>query len=137
MQTADVTLRIRNAGNMSARHLRIVDADVDFFDAVDFRSISIDEAHPATNMETYRSDNVLNYLNWSSATYDELLADLRAAATPDEQKAALARIEELWAEEAPALVYNNIVEMIVWSDAVDNLTFNVNTVVFFDQATKA
>lgn len=137
VQTADVTLRIRNAGNMSARHLRIMDADVDFFDAVDFRSISIDEAHPATNMETYRSDNVLNYLNWSSATYDELLADLRAAATPDEQKAALARIEELWAEEAPALVYNNIVEMIVWSDAVDNLTFNVNTVVFFDQATKA
>ncbi|MCB0971521.1 MAG: ABC transporter substrate-binding protein [Acidimicrobiales bacterium] len=99
-------------------------------------SISIDQAHPATNLETYRSDNVLNYLNWTSESYDGLLADLRAATDADGQAPALAAIQELWNEEAPALVYNNVDEMIVWSDEVAGLDFTINTMVFLDQATK-
>lgn len=38
-QYADVSLSIRNTGNLSAKTLNITDADLDFFDAVDFSAI--------------------------------------------------------------------------------------------------
>ncbi|MFI6483468.1 DUF5979 domain-containing protein [Nonomuraea sp. NPDC050663] len=38
-QHADLTLTIRNTGNMSAKYLKIIDQDSDFFDAVDLVSI--------------------------------------------------------------------------------------------------
>lgn len=99
-------------------------------------SISIDQAHPSTNMETYRSDNVLNYLNWTDPSYDDLLADLRAATTEEDMAAALGAIQELWDEQAPALVYNNVNEMIAWGEDVDGVQPTVNTMVYLDKATK-
>ncbi|WP_074712814.1 DUF5979 domain-containing protein [Arthrobacter alpinus] len=38
-QYADVSVSIRNTGNLSAKTLRVTDADADFFDAVDFSAV--------------------------------------------------------------------------------------------------
>ncbi|MGY0485647.1 DUF5979 domain-containing protein [Streptomyces sp. WG-D5] len=48
-QHADMTLTVRNTGNMSAKYLKIVDQDEDFFDAVDLVSIKSNQMPAGAN----------------------------------------------------------------------------------------
>ncbi|MFJ8931651.1 DUF5979 domain-containing protein [Streptomyces sp. NPDC102364] len=48
-QHADMTLTVRNTGNMSAKYLKIIDQDDDFFDAVDLVSIKSNQMPAGAN----------------------------------------------------------------------------------------
>ncbi|WP_425831959.1 DUF5979 domain-containing protein [Streptomyces fractus] len=48
-QHADMTLTVRNTGNMSAKYLKITDQDDDFFDAVDLVSIKSNQMPAGAN----------------------------------------------------------------------------------------
>ncbi|MFJ9176766.1 DUF5979 domain-containing protein [Streptomyces sp. NPDC102360] len=48
-QHADMTLTVRNTGNMSAKYLKITDQDKDFFDAVDLVSIKSNQMPAGAN----------------------------------------------------------------------------------------
>jgi hypothetical protein len=65
---------------------------------------------------------------------DAYLLDLRHAATPEETKAALADIQEVWNETLPMVLVLGYNPVIFWSDAVHGLQFNHRLGIFFDEA---
>ena len=50
------------------------------------------------------------------------------------QKAAMAKIQEIWNRTVPSVVYETIEEVITWDKKVNGLTFTQDSVVYFSDA---
>ncbi|HEY8524950.1 MAG TPA: ABC transporter substrate-binding protein [Acidimicrobiales bacterium] len=71
---------------------------------------------------------------YRSAEMDAALADLQAAATPEEQQAAVEAVQDVWNEDVPAVPLAATPEVILVQDRVGGLVFTSKTVVLFHEA---
>lgn len=70
----------------------------------------------------------------TSPEMDQLIEDLQAAATEQEQLAAAEALQAGWNELAPAMVLGPSAEFNLWQDDVHGVTTNSNTMVLLDEA---
>ena len=62
------------------------------------------------------------------------LVALRDAATVEEQKAAIAQVQQIWEQDSVSAVLGATRSAVIWSDEVAGLRFNQETMVSFAQA---
>jgi peptide/nickel transport system substrate-binding protein len=74
------------------------------------------------------------FTGFSDPAFDESLQELKAAASEDEIRDALAAVQEAWNESVPAVGLAAVETTIAWQDGVEGLTFNENMLVHFDDA---
>ncbi|WP_235738024.1 ABC transporter substrate-binding protein [Nocardioides alcanivorans] len=75
-----------------------------------------------------------NPSGFANATMDELLAELREAASPEEGKPVLAKIEKLWQEEVPGIPLAATGIFLTWSEDVHGIVPTAEGLVHYDQA---
>jgi peptide/nickel transport system substrate-binding protein len=76
-----------------------------------------------------------NFAGYVDADWDAALADLRTASTPEEQRAATARLQERANETIPVIVLSAAEEVIAVRDGVDGLVASNETLLLFGDAT--
>lgn len=96
--------------------------------------LNINDASAWAALDQYRSDSARNITGYGDPRMDAALAELRVASGVEAQAEVLAEIQEIWNETAPSFVYETIEELIAWRPEVRGLTFNLETVVYFDDA---
>jgi peptide/nickel transport system substrate-binding protein len=75
-----------------------------------------------------------NAMNLNNPQIDAVIGEVRAADTPEDKKAALDDLTELWTEVMPSAIFENTRETIVSTQEVHGLRLNVATSVLFDEA---
>jgi peptide/nickel transport system substrate-binding protein len=96
---------------------------------------NIEEEIPFNGMQqNFISDNPSNFTGYADPAMDQAIADLKAAATPEEELAAMADIEEIWAETVPSPIYESLEEMIIADGSVQGLLSNSASTVLFSDA---
>lgn len=89
---------------------------------------------PIARMNQFFSDSVRNRSGYGSEAMDAALAELQIAETPEELKAAMGPVQEIWNEDAIALVYDASEWFIAAQDSVEDLIFNRDVTVMFQDA---
>jgi peptide/nickel transport system substrate-binding protein len=70
----------------------------------------------------------------TSPEMDALLEEFQGAATLEEQQGIMARIQEQWNEQVPALIFGPTPEFMAWSDSVHGVTATNNSMLLLDEA---
>lgn len=65
---------------------------------------------------------------------DALIEEFQGAATPEEQRAVMARIQEQWNKDVPALVFGPMPEFVAWPKTVHGVEGTVNSMILLDDA---
>ena len=73
-------------------------------------------------------------LGYDDPDMNAAMAELKAAATLEDRKAAMAEIQEIWNATMPSALYQAVQEGVIWQDHVHDLTFTQDAVVMFDDA---
>lgn len=89
---------------------------------------------PIARMNQFFSDSVRNRSGYASPEMDAALTELQVAETPDELRAAMGPVQEIWNEDAVALVYDASEWFIAAQDEVEGLIFNRDVTVMFHEA---
>jgi len=93
----------------------------------------VNEAAPSVRMwRWFGPDN--RFTGFHDPDFDAGLRELKAAATLEQSKAALATLQEIWNEQVPSVAIGASGELVAWSDRVHGLTFSENTTALFDKA---
>jgi peptide/nickel transport system substrate-binding protein len=82
----------------------------------------------------FRSDASSNRVGYADPDMDAALDELKAAATVEEQNAALAEIQEIWNETVPSVSLATVEEFVAVSDEVAGVQMTAQTVALFDEA---
>jgi peptide/nickel transport system substrate-binding protein len=97
--------------------------------------ISWREAGPFGRMfATLHSKGNLTVGMPTGAGFDELFAEFQAAATPEEQRDVIARIQEEWNEQVPAVVFGPMPEFMAFGPQLRGVTDTTNSMVLLDDA---
>jgi len=97
--------------------------------------ISWREAGPFGRMyATSHSEGNLSVGMHTGPEMDALIEEFQAAATEDEQRAVMARIQEQWNTDVPALVFGPTAELLTWDDDVHGVVDSTNTLVLLGEA---
>jgi peptide/nickel transport system substrate-binding protein len=97
--------------------------------------LSIREAGPFGRMYAlFGSEGNLTVGMHTGPEMDGLLSELQAAATLEEQKEVLGRIQEQWNEDVPALLFNPAVEMVAWKDELHGVVDTAASIVLLQDA---
>ncbi|TML07222.1 MAG: ABC transporter substrate-binding protein [Actinobacteria bacterium] len=75
-----------------------------------------------------------NAMNLNNAAIDTQIIAIRAAKTDADRKSAFDKINTIWKDEMPSVVYSNTPEVIASNKKVKGLKYNVATTVMFDKA---
>jgi hypothetical protein len=76
-----------------------------------------------------------SFTGFTDPTFDTALRELKAAMEVDDQREALAELQEIWNETVPSAVYAAVPWAQVWDDEkVHGLTFNLQGGMFFTDA---
>ena len=73
-------------------------------------------------------------MNLNNAAIDTQIIAIRAAKTDADRKTAFDKINTIWKDEMPSVVYSNTPEVIASNKKVKGLKYNVATTVMFDKA---
>ncbi|EHR50302.1 ABC-type dipeptide transport system, periplasmic component [Saccharomonospora marina XMU15] len=65
---------------------------------------------------------------------DALLDEFRGAETLEQQRAVMAKIQQQWNEDVPALVYGPTPEFLVWAENIHGVVDTTNSMVLLDKA---
>lgn len=84
--------------------------------------------------ELYNSENPSNHTGYANPKFDAALKELKAAATLEDQKAALAKVQNLWNEDIPGQLLTTVEEAIFVSDNVKGVVAGHNAYVYFGDA---
>ncbi|MEO5840615.1 MAG: ABC transporter substrate-binding protein [Acidimicrobiales bacterium] len=95
---------------------------------------NIGDASPWAALEQWISTSSNNRTGYKDAQMDAAVAELKIASTTATQKAAMAKIQEIWNRTVPSVVYETIEEVITWDKKVNGLTFPQDSVVYFSDA---
>ncbi|HUP71719.1 MAG TPA: ABC transporter substrate-binding protein [Acidimicrobiales bacterium] len=95
---------------------------------------NIGDAMPWAAMDQFVSTSANNRTGYKDPQMDAAVAELKVAATAATQKAALAKIQEVWNRTVPSVVYETIEEVITWDKKVNGLVFTQDSVVYFSDA---
>jgi peptide/nickel transport system substrate-binding protein len=87
-----------------------------------------------TLFNNLHSESLSNWIGYSDPQMDQALDDMKEAATPDDELAALERIQEAWNDTAPLATYEAVEQVALWRDEIKNLVFTQNWMVYFDAA---
>lgn len=85
--------------------------------------ISADDMTAREMLVRYMSDNQKNFLNFSDAEYDDVLARAQAAVDEGEQIELYKRAEEILNEKAASLWLQDLCDLAVLNPALDGFTF--------------
>jgi peptide/nickel transport system substrate-binding protein len=85
-------------------------------------------------LSQFRSDAVNNRVGYADPDMDAALDELKAAASPEEQNAALGQIQEIWNETIPSVTLSAVEEFVGVSERVGGLRTTAATTVLFDDA---
>lgn len=97
--------------------------------------LSATEALPWVKLdELYSSTNPSNHTGYADADFDAALKELKAAGDLDSQKAALAKIQEIWNETVPGILVSTSEETIAMADNLHGVRHGHNTYVYFGDA---
>ncbi|HTW15036.1 MAG TPA: ABC transporter substrate-binding protein [Nocardioides sp.] len=97
--------------------------------------ISWREAGPYGRMfATLHSEGNLSVGMHTGPEMDALFDEFREAAGQEEQRDVMARIQEQWNVDVPALVYGPTTELLAWDDDVHGVVDSTNTLVLLDDA---
>ena len=75
-----------------------------------------------------------NAMNLNNSSIDTQINAIKAAKSDADKKAAFEKINTIWKDEVPSVVYANTPEVISFSKKLKGLKFNVATTVMFDKA---
>ena len=75
-----------------------------------------------------------NAMNLSNAAIDTQIKAIREAKSDADRKTAFDKINTIWKDEMPSVVYSNTPEVIASNKKVKGLKYNVATTVMFDKA---
>lgn len=95
-------------------------------------SLSISDSSPWPELVERLSDNV--YTGYDNPDMDEALDALGAAVTEDEELAAAARIQEVWNETVPSVIYGATEDVVVWDSDVHGMVPTLYSVMMFHRA---
>ena len=109
-----------------------INTDRDFEAAVS--SLGIDSAAIWPTLGRITDGGPRNFLGYTSPEWEAGLDELRAAATVDEQRAALATLQEVWNRDVPAVILGSTEETIVNAPELRGLTYSRDAVVMFNDA---
>lgn len=97
--------------------------------------ISWREAGPFGRMyATLHSDGNLSVGMPTSPELDALIEEFQGAATIEDQKAVVSKIQEQWNEQVPALVFGPTPEFLMFGDDVHGVVDTTNSMVLLDEA---
>ncbi|HWJ62726.1 MAG TPA: ABC transporter substrate-binding protein [Acidimicrobiales bacterium] len=97
--------------------------------------LSATEALPWVKLdELYSSTNKSNHTGYADPDYDAALAELKAATDLDGQKAALAKIQDIWNDTVPAEVLTTSEEVIFVNDELKGVVPGHNAYTYFGDA---
>jgi peptide/nickel transport system substrate-binding protein len=95
----------------------------------------INEENPWVQLvRNYRSDSTFNYTGYANADFDAGLDQLKASATLDQQKAALAKLQKVWNDTVPVANLAAGERYIVHAPSVHGLDFTVKAITMFGGA---
>jgi peptide/nickel transport system substrate-binding protein len=93
----------------------------------------VSEASPAVRLERFfGTGNTLT--GFSDPDFDEALLSLKRASTPDEMRAAMETVQEVWNDTVPSVSLSAVENVVAWSDRVHGLVFNENYSFYFARA---
>lgn len=96
--------------------------------------ISWREAGPYGRMyATLHSDGNLS-VGMKTGEFDSLIDEFQGAATEDDQKAIMSKIQEVWNEQVPALAHGPTPEFLMFGDNVHGVVDSTNSMVLLDDA---
>lgn len=97
--------------------------------------ISWREAGPYARMfATLHSEGNLTVGMPTTPEMDALIEEFQGAATEEQQRDVMGRIQEQWNEQVPALVYGPVPEFLMWSGDVHGVLESTNSMVLLDDA---
>ncbi len=85
--------------------------------------IAADDMTAREMLVRYMSDNRKNFIAFSDAEYDEVLAKAQTAIDEEEQTALYKRAEEILNEKAASLWIQDMCDLVVMNPALDGFTF--------------
>jgi peptide/nickel transport system substrate-binding protein len=95
--------------------------------------LNINTPSPATSLEKFfATGNTFN--GYSNPEFDAVLKELRQAVTLDQQKTAIAKLQNIWNRDLPAAIYGASSYVVGWDKSLHGLLFNADNVVRFDKA---
>ena len=113
--------------------LRMTDIDQSYVTACSGFQIGDDEVWLAM-ANGFSCDSPGNRLGYCNEEMDTLLAELKQAATLDEQVAVLAKIQGVWNDTVPSTITETIEETIVVDPSVKGVVPTIDSRILFDNA---
>jgi peptide/nickel transport system substrate-binding protein len=75
-----------------------------------------------------------SFTGFTDPAFDASLRELKAAQTVEDQRDALAELQEIWNEVVPSAVYAAVPWAQIWGERVHGLTFNLQGGMYFTEA---
>lgn len=85
-------------------------------------------------LDTWRSDNPTNIAEYANPDMDKNLIALREAGSPEEVKAAIGKVQEVWNETVPAPIAGYLKWVVGIADNLQGLRFSSGQLVSFEHA---
>ncbi len=93
-----------------------------------------EEAPEIALLASTLSTSPSNSMNYVNTDMDAQINAVRSAKNDAERKAALEKIQDIWRQDVPSVVYESLVEVIAWNKNIQGIRPTVATVVMFDKA---
>lgn len=87
-----------------------------------------------TLFNNLHSESGSNWIGYGDPDMDRALDAMRAAATPDEELAALADVQDVWNDTAPLAILDATENITFWRDELEHIEFTQNWMAYFDTA---
>jgi peptide/nickel transport system substrate-binding protein len=133
LELAGISVELDNASSQAAQISKVLtDAN---FDLACWGNNLYDDGDPWSVLDyQFRSTSKSNYRGYANPAFDAALDDLKKAATAEQTKAALARIQQVWNDSIPSMNYQAVEVMVASGDRVHGLTQSQEAIVLFDKA---
>lgn len=89
---------------------------------------NVSDADPWSKLaKNLQGGSTANFAGFSDPTFDSILGDLRAAGTPEGQRAAMTSLQARWDEVVPVAGLATVAETIAWGPDVHGLIFTTES----------
>ncbi len=93
-----------------------------------------EEAPEIALLSAVLSTSAANAMNYVNTDMDAQIQLVRSAKSDADRKAALDKIQDIWRQDTPSVIYESLVEVIAWNKNIQGIRPTVATVVMFDKA---
>ena len=89
---------------------------------------------PTAIIRHFHSESSSNRTGYANPDMDAALDRLRAAETLDEQKAAIAEVDDIFVQDHIVIAYGGMEEGIVWKPEIKGIVPTLSSIFLFDKA---